>query len=122
MTILDDALVPAVSDLLTNIVGTDMTFTVPSGTFDPTTNSLSGESDDPKVWKASPPAPASIKYVETGVVQAGDLEIIVAASGITFTPVVNTKVEFDSTTWRVVHLDEIKSGDDTCAYVMHLRR
>ncbi len=101
--------------------GTYMEFTVPAPTYDRTTGSVSG-SGASVVRKASPPLAYSLRYADSDVVRRGDARIYVAASGLTFTPDLNTKVVHDSVTWRVVDVNRLYSGDDLAAYELQVRR
>jgi len=121
MTDLDNALVPVSLDLI-NSFGKDGTFTVKdSEAYDPSTGVVSVTTST-VVIKMSPPTPYERRYINGDLVKAGDTEVLIAASGLTFTPDEGQKVEFDSETWNVVSVGRLYSGESIAVYRLQLRR
>ncbi len=124
-TTLDAKIVPKVLLLIAK-VGTNLTYTVNVGTYDPTTGIRSSSTTD-HTRKSTPPSAVSatpgltLTYGQ-GLVQMGDVETFIAASGLAFTPVLGMVVVFASQSWHIVSLGKIYSGDDLAVWRLALRR
>lgn len=121
MTELDDALVPATLALIDDF-GLDMTFTETEDNYDPDTGTNPVTSPTTFVRKASPPLEYNLALIDGDNIREGDARIFVAASGITAVPGNGWKVEFDSTTWRIVNRITHQSGASVAAYEFRIRR
>ncbi len=122
MTELDDALVPAVLDIIDEL-GADMTFRITSGgAYNPATGDRTGESTVEYTRKASPPSPYSSRYIDGDLIREDDAKIMVAASGLAFTPIKNMEVEISGEKWKTVSVKRLWSGEQVCGWEMQLRR
>lgn len=120
MTQLDDALVPGVLSLLARLGKTAVIHDAPA-TPDVATGRTSGTPDSWTV-KVSPPSSVTSEYVRGDVVRVGDVKMLLAASGLAFTPVIGQCVVFDSTNYRIVEAGPIYSGEQICAWRLFARR
>jgi len=94
----------------------------------------------PEVGEYSPPRPAPTEHVvdcsppltfelrfagglafERSNLKLGDVRLIAAASGVSFTPVEGMKVTFDSSTWYIEKIGKIYTGELIGAYDLLLR-
>ena len=121
-TALDTKLVPKVLTLL-NKVGTDYTFQVPATlVYDPTTQETTKGSPSDVTIKGSPPLNFRSQMVDGSLVRRDDMQVFIAASGLTFTPVEGMRVANGSLQFNTVSANPIRSGDDVCAWELQLRR
>jgi len=121
-TSLDLILVPKVYSLIDEL-GRSVSFSsVTSSAYDPTTG-VTSQATSAKTAKATPPAPYNIMYVDGDIIESGDMETLIAAQGLTWTPVVGMAMTWASgNVWRVVSVKPIYSGESVCAYSLQLRR
>lgn len=119
MTELDDALVPVALELLTDF-GASATFTVDAGTYDRTTGDVTSNTTD-YTANISPPFPAEERYVNGDTVRESDLQCVVAASGLQFTPAMGIVVTFKSQKYRVTRVNTVRSGEQVAIYELFLR-
>lgn len=71
---------------------------------------------------ASPPEPYSLKEIDGTTVIQGDLKSLIPAAQTTEKPPVGATVVYDSATWSIEDSQPIKSGNETAAYEIQLRR
>lgn len=102
--------------------GTNATFQVLDADLDPVESELVIGSSVDTVRKIAPPQNFSRRYADNQNIEEGDMQTFVAASGITFTPVVGMKLTHASITWKIVEVRPLYSGDDIAAWELHLRR
>ena len=118
-TELDLELLPEVLDAL-NTYGRDASFYSK-----PTGYTASGGSATPGTLlgttKISPPA-TDVRFMDADLMLEGDVGVVLAASGLAFTPEAGQLVVFTSQTWGVVAVKRYDSGELTCAWALHLRR
>lgn len=121
MTRLDDIIVPKVLEVLTTY-GTDAVFTVPATkTYDADTGVTTEGTTTDHTVKASPPS--VVREFQGGTVIATDRsEIYIPASGLEFTPKTSMTVTIAGGTWKIVAIEELRSGDDLAAYRIEIRR
>lgn len=122
-TELDDVLVPAVQELLDDL-GRDVIFTVAdvSSTYDASTGESTKSTNNYTV-KATPPYPYSDRMISSGIVQMGDMRMLVAAEDLDFTPTPGDLVTWDSgDVWRTIQVSPIYSGELICAWELQLRK
>ena len=122
MTELDDALVPEVLALI-NDLGRDTTFEVEadSNDYNPSTSSPT-VSKTSYVRKATPPFAYKKEFIDGDTVLVGDQFVMIAASGLAFTPEVGmVVVQQDGVRWNCVRVIQIDSGAQTAAYEIHVR-
>ncbi len=119
MTSLDDDLVPAVLELVEEL-GAAATYVSISTAYDPATTDVNVARQNFTI-KVTPPQAAK-EFAEGESVEVQDLETIIAASGLLFTPKLGDKLIFQGATYAVVGVPPIYSGDSICAYTLRLRR
>ncbi len=122
-TRLDAKFVPLVLSKLETF-GKDAVFTVyPSAGYDPTTGKLTPGTGTPYTVKIIPPYPYEHGYRGPDVIQAGDMQTGIAASGLAFTPKPDAMtVTIDGQVYRIVSVEPIYSGEQVCLYLLQLRR
>ena len=126
MTDFDDIFLPTALNLVTEF-GRDMDFVeVTAGAFDPLTQKKT-PTEVVHTRISSPPLELEelgpgIKYLSAAIVAKADKFIIVAGSGLPFTPVLNMAVQYSGRKTRVVGLNEMWSGDSIAAYILFLSR
>lgn len=120
MTELDDALVPAVLELVSDL-GKVVTARVKSAqVYDESGSSVSETSTDYSI-KVLPPEKFDISYIDGDVIRATDLKTLVAASGLAFQPTPGMQLLLDAKTYLAVAVSPIYSGEQICAWEMQLR-
>lgn len=73
--------------------------------------------------KISPPQNVEIDAIDGTLVQAGDMQTVLARQGLSNVPVANKdRLVFAGETWKIVGVDPIYSGDQVAAYTLNLRR
>lgn len=121
MTKLDDKLRPKVKALLARL-GKLVTYTAIVRTRDATSgDTLSVETVHSSIL-ATPPTRYMRRLADGDAVKRGDVRISFAALDLPFTPASNDQVEFDSTTWRVVSVTPVYSGELEVLWTLQLRR
>lgn len=120
MTDLDQDLVPAVLELITDF-GKSMSFEVYSSQSYSEIASTVTRSTSTYVTLGLPPEKYDISYVDGDVVRFSDLKTMVAASGLQFTPTPGMKVTFDSKSFTAVGVSPIYSGELVAAWEIQLR-
>ena len=122
MTALDDKLVPKALTMITNF-GKNATFKVIAGAdYDPLTGEVSQDGTSNIVRKIIPPMTYERKFIDGEIVQDGDLMTGIAASGLTFTPTDGMTVSFDNTSWKIVNVQPVYSGELIALYELQLRQ
>lgn len=120
MTDFDDTFVPfALATIKAN--GTDGIFKTVVQTF----NRATGATADVETIvtrKISPPSQVSQHMLANSLIHAGDMQALVAASGLTFTPVRNMRMTWNGTDWTLVDVRLIPSGDSIAAYRLIFRQ
>lgn len=78
----------------------------------------------PDSWSVTiaPPSPVNSKYVNGDIVIETDMQTMIAASGLAFTPSVGMRVVFDSTDYKVVAAQPLYSGESIAAWRLIARR
>lgn len=89
------------------------------GSYDVTDDSVSGDSDDTVSVKAIV-TNFSLRDVSAGMVQAGDLQVMIAASGIA-KPKTNDII-IDGDEFTIVSVTEIKPGSVPILYKLQVRK
>ena len=127
MTALDDDLVPVALALIDEF-GLDATFTeLAPQAYDPATGTVTDGPETVYTRKISPPDPDVYKYVPPDIAKEGDAVTFVAGSGLLFTPkptsdTADLLVDIQGDKFRIVSVQRIRSGEETAAWMMHLRR
>lgn len=127
MTELDDKFFPKVKTLIDRF-GKSMTFKLKTAyTFDDVTGIGSDGGTTTVVAKASPPFPFSknsfaSEFVNNDLILAGDVEIYLAAKGLTFNPVLVMVVTIDTIDWTAIRINPIYAGELIVVYQIQLRR
>ncbi len=119
-TALDLELLPEVLALIAE-VGIATAITENDGTYDPATGATSGTPTSHTVT-ATPPLDYDVKFIDGDVVRVGDTYLYVAGSGLGFTPKPGFSVVTGGRTWRVVAVRDLRSGEQTAAWELQLRR
>jgi len=118
-TELDLELLPEVLDVI-QTYGRDATFTSAPTAYSPATGAATPGTSLGTV-KVSPPA-VDRKLMDEDLIQQGDTAVLVAGSGLAFTPAVNQTLTISGQVWGVVAVTEFHSGEQICAWGLHLRR
>lgn len=123
MTTLDDILLPAVKQLLTDL-GKDASWDqTTGGVYDPATGDVTGESVTNNAVKITPLESYDRKFVDGHTVKDGDAYCGVAAQDLAFTPKVGDDLVFDGETWEIVSVGRVFSGESVCLwYPVQVRR
>lgn len=121
-TALDDKLVPKTLAII-NKVGRNMDFTLPlASSYDPATGTGTESINTTYTVKASPPIDFEQRYIDGDSVRRGDVRIILAASGLPFTPVPDMKIKFDNIDFSTIAVLPIYSGELIAAYDLQARK
>lgn len=120
-TSLDTRLVPRIKTLVEKY-GLPATFVTQSETYDPATGVTTLGSPTNHSVTVTPPAPYRRGYVPGSDVPGEDLEALLYASGLAFTPAAGQKATVDGQTFRVVSVSPLYTGEQVGAYVLQLRR
>lgn len=122
-TELDTVFVPLADELLDSF-GTLATFKVVTsgGVYTPGSSSATTEVTSDVAWKIVPPWVYPAYLIDGDLIRAGDMQTLIAAQGITFTPLVKQVAVFASVSWRIISVEPIRSGDSVCSYMLQLRR
>jgi len=121
-TELDRELVPAALEII-NTLGVLMTFrAVGTQTYDDATGKNVESSVVNHSRKAAPPLEYEEKYIDGELIRKGDHYSFVAASGLTFTPVLGMEVTHASVVWTIVSVITHTTGDSIAAYELRLRK
>ncbi len=122
MTSLDDKLVPKALSLIDDF-GQNATFQTVTRTYDPTTGTTTESSSVDVVRKISPPSPYVKEFDSASLTERAEMQCLVAASGLTFTPALGMDMVLtDSTRWQIVGVYPIYSGASLAAYTLLLGR
>lgn len=117
-----DLTLPATALAVLTEFGKNVTFSVTSGgTNSPSTGAVTGATTTTYTVKAYP-YPYEARYVDGDVVQVGDAKLILAASGLAFTPAPGQSVTIDAAVWRVIAANAIYSGELVAAWELQVRR
>jgi len=109
---------------LIELQGKTVTFRLyPTAAYNPATGETSlGDAVDYQK-KIIPPYPYRSQYIDGDLVQVGDMQTGIAASGLEFVPEPSTmKVILDSKEWKIVHVQPVYSKDQVVLYMLQLRR
>ena len=126
MTILDDNLVPAVTNMIARL-GRSATFTVTVDVYDPATG-VNTPTPTGHVILVSPIVSRNEmfwNYTEreaTSITQLGESRIFAAGENIPFTPVKGMKVTIDTIPWMIERIIPHASGTLIAAYEMWLKK
>jgi hypothetical protein len=72
--------------------------------------------------KASPPAPYNQELVDGDMIRDDDVNMIIAAQGLTWTPAIGWAVTIDAVAFKIMSVKKFYSGASVAAYEMQLRR
>lgn len=113
---------PLAKKLINDTFGTDATLRTYSESFSVTTGKNVRTATNYSV-KISPPAPVAESRIQ-GVVEAGDSRTLVAASELAagYRPSTEDALVWDSTTWQIVEVNPIVSGDQFAAFELIIRK
>lgn len=119
----------SVAQTLLSQFGTDVTLIEPSGgSFDPETQSVSGDAEIRHevngLVESYSALTARSAESEQRSVQQGDRKITVAAadSGLDGEPTTDWTAEVDGTSYEVVGIDPVRSGDQVSLWILQVRR
>jgi hypothetical protein len=120
--VLDDRLVPKVLEIVQKY-GKIVGFVVPtSQTYDPATGTNTVTTPVTYNKKVTPPQNYSSRLIDGQNILAGDCQIFLPASGLTFAPVAGMKVTIASQTWAIVNAGPIYTGESIALYELQLRK
>jgi len=120
MTVIDDKLLPAVKSMATRL-GKTVTVTTESVSYAPATGIGTRSTTAYTDQRLLGLRPVSQRYLELGLAQDGDTQAMFAASGLSFTPSLGTRVAFGGKTYATTLVEEIHSGESIAAYRVLLR-
>lgn len=120
MTELDDELLPAVAEIVTDL-GKEITVVEDTMVYDPVTGSTAHVTT-PHTVLCTPPAGYNQILVDGDIIRMDDLKVLLSAELISFVPKIGWKVIIDGVTWSILHVRPIFSGELVCALGLHLRR
>lgn len=101
--------------------GRAATWTVVTNSFDPSTR-RSSPTETSHAVTISPPSPFAIELVDGVTIQASDVAVMIAASGLAFTPAIGDRVTTGSVSYRVVAVSPVASGELIAAYEVQCRK
>jgi hypothetical protein len=116
---LSDDLLTAVKEL-SDELGKSLVFETVTKTGDPTTGIVT-ESNSVSNTIVAAIFNAEEKYVDGDLIRKGDLQTVLPAQSIAFTPIKGMKVTFDSETWETVRVDKIWADEFVVAYMVFMR-
>lgn len=115
----DQIFVPLAEKLIDGTFGFDATHRRVTRTYDPTTGKNTESNADTTI-KITPPSPYEQRRIDGTVIQIGDQRVMISsASGIV--PVTGDKMIIAGSTWQIVGISPIVSGEQTAAYELQLR-
>jgi hypothetical protein len=117
---LSDNLLPGVAEL-TQALGKSITFQTVVKTGNPATGAVSESSAADHVVVA-PIFNVEERYLKGDLIRDSDMQTIVAAQGLTFTPVRGMRVTVGSEIWETIRIDPIYADTEVVAYLIFLRR
>lgn len=121
MTEFGDEMRDLAVDLIDDDLGVTMTYrTSEMGAFDPATQK-SVETLTNFTIKGSPPFPFEDRLIDGDTIQVSDLQTILAARDLTFTPDVNGVIIFKSLEYRILRVRPLFSDENEAAWMLHLR-
>ena len=121
MTELDDALVPAALEMVTEF-GKTVTVTTETITYDPDTGRGTAATVTHASQKMAGPFDIEETYIADGTSKDATAEGIFAASGLVFTVAQGMRVAWGGVTYTVVAFAELHSGEQIAAYVVFFKR
>ena len=122
MTVLDDRLVPKTKEILHRLgKSMDLSVVTTPGTYNDD-GSITGEVEATQTVTGSPPIEYSSRLIDGDVIKLGDVQVFLAALGLTLTPAESMKVTFDGEDWKAVTVKKIYSGDLIALWELQLRR
>lgn len=96
-----------------------------STTYNPATGQTTTTSTSTTV-NATPPKDFTAARIDGTLIQQGDTVIQIAAQGLDLgtpdTPQQSDKVTIDSSTWKIVQIGKVYSGEQIALYTLHLRQ
>ena len=121
-TTLDTKLVPKVLALITKYGKSVLFKLLPSKSYDATKGTVTLGDEVQYAKYVIPPFQFNDKYIDGNLVQVGDMQIGLPASGLEFTPENNIRVIIDSVVWRIIRYSPIYTGTQIALYIFHLRK
>jgi hypothetical protein len=121
VTDLDDKLIPKVLALV-NKFGRVATFYEVTKTADDEAGTVTKSAPILHKRKVTPRAEYDLAFINGDTIRAGDMSVILPASGLRFTPVEAMKVEIGDDAWKIVSLRPLDTGEKTAAYKLQLRK
>lgn len=127
MTSLDDALLPAVTSILTEL-GKDLTYVLregqAAGEYDLVSGDVVDHTDASEISaKSLPPGNYSHYFTDKATLKDGDLQTGVAGENLVFDPegVGMLQVIIDGRTWTVMNKQPVYSGEQICLWLFNCR-
>lgn len=121
-TVLDDALLPAVFNLL-NTLGKDLQYSIPkAGEYDVADGSLVRGNPDVFTVKSIPPFMAKDMFNLSSLLKQSSRVTGVAGSGLAFTPAENIQVTLDNELFVIDVVEPIYSGESVVLWLFGLKR
>lgn len=117
---LSDDLLPAIAEL-TTLLGKSITFQVVTKTGDPTTGVVT-ESGAVDHVVLAPVFYAEERYTRGDLIRDSDLQTILAAQDLEFTPTKGMRVTVGSEIWETIRIDPIYADTEIVAYQIFMRR
>lgn len=120
MSALDDIFLPGVKALLVRL-GAPAELTHVAKVYSPTTGATV-ETTTVEMVRVSPPVPYDTQYETHDVVNNTDLYCLISALGLLEVPKMPDRLKVYGITMQVVGVSPIASGEQICAYKLHLKR
>jgi len=122
MTLIDDIMLPQAKDLL-DTYGKPATWRELSPTYDDETRETTFGAATEHTVSVSPPSRYTSRLVDGDLIQAGDMQTILAGQNLPFTPTEGKhELQIDNDVWRVVSVNPVRSGKNIAIWKVQLRK
>jgi len=116
-----DSSLRKVAESLINAFGATISYRRTTETFSADTGKIS-QSETAYSTVSSPPEPFRQNRVDGDVVQVGDMKVLLKALNLPFTPTIGDHVTIAGTSWQVVGVFPLYSGELPAVYEIQLRQ
>jgi len=111
-TAIDIRVKPLVRDIIGKFGKTAIYKQITGETYSPTTGKYTGGTTNSYTIKIAPPAEYHIKLINGDNILAGDMQTLIAATGLAFTPAIGDIITIDTVDWQVINVSPQYSGED----------
>ncbi len=119
-TTLDTKLISKVKTLVEKY-GTNAVFTANAGDYDPTTGTVDSDTAT-HTAKVTPPQQYKQHLIDGDVIRIGDAQVYLPAQDLTFTPAIGIMVSVAGSSWQIMNVNPIYTGDNVALYELQLRK